>query len=277
MNYADSSISRGPNKVREFFKWLIMEREIQAIENITDVVVKHYFDYLKNKISDRTGRGLSLNYIRTHQVELKRFSRYLSETNQGHIEVSIELKSKGNLKTKIEIFTKEQIEKLYDACQDDLLGIRDRAMLSVSYGCGLRRNEGANLEVKDVQFNRSVLHVRKGKNYKERYVPMVGRVRNDLSDYIKYSRPMLENNKTGNWFFVSYRGGKVGAQMLGERFKKLKRKANINYEGSLHVLRHSIATHLLEAGMSLENIARFLGHSSLESTQIYTHLSLVIK
>ena len=272
MNYADSNTSRGPGKVREFFKWLMAEREIEAIDKVTDEVVRHYFDYLKNRISERTGRGLSLNYIRTHQVELKRFSRYLSETDQGHIEVSIELKSKGSPIPQIEIFTKEQIEKLYECCADDLLGIRDRAMLSVFYGCGLRRNEGANLEVKDFQFNRSVLHVRKGKNYKERYVPMVGRVRNDLSDYIKYSRPMLENNKTGNWFFVSYRGRTVGAQMLGERFKKLKKEASINYEGSLHVLRHSIATHLLEAGMTIENIARFLGHNSLESTQIYTHV-----
>ena len=205
-------------------------------------------------------------------MELRRFSRYLSETNQGHIEVSIELKSKGAPKPEVEIFTKEQIKKLYKACEDDLLGIRDRAMLSVFYGCGLRRNEGANLEVKDVQFNRSVLHVRKGKNYKERYVPMVGRVRNDLHDYLKYSRPMLENNKTGKWFFVSYRGGTVGGSMLGERFNRLKEIARINHEGSLHALRHSIATHLLEAGMTLENIARFLGHSSLESTQIYTHV-----
>lgn len=96
MNYADSSTSRGPNKIREFFMWLVTEKKIEVIEKITDEVVRHYFDYLKNRISERTGRGLSLNYIRTHQVELKRFSRYLSETNQGHIEVSIELKSKGS-------------------------------------------------------------------------------------------------------------------------------------------------------------------------------------
>ena len=272
MNYAEGSIGRGPEKVKEFFEWLILERKVEAIKSITDEVVRSYFDYLKNRISSRTGQGLSLNYIRTYQVELRRFSRYLSETNQGHIEVSIELKSKGNPKPQVKIFTKEQIEKLYETCEDDLLGIRDRAMLSVFYGCGLRRNEGANLEVKDVQFNRSVLHVRKGKNYKERYVPMVGRVRNDLHDYLKYSRPMLENNKTENWLFVSYRGGTVGGQMLGERFKKLKEEAKINHDGSLHALRHSIATHLLEAGMTLENIARFLGHNSLESTQIYTHV-----
>ena len=273
MNYAPSSVEVGPDKIREFFDWLWSEKKIETIDRITDETIRDYFFHLKNKISKRTGRGLSLNYIRTYQVELKRFSRYLSETSQGHIEVSIELKSKGKPSLEIEIFSKKQIDKLYSTCKDDLLGIRDRAMLSVFYGCGLRRNEGANLAVKDVQFNRSVLHIRKGKNYKERYVPMVGRVKCDLYDYLKFSRPMLENNKTENWLFVSYRGGSVGGQMLGERFRKLKEEAGINHKGSLHALRHSIATHLLEAGMTLENIARFLGHNSLESTQIYTHVT----
>ncbi len=272
MNYAKESVERGPSKVRAFFDWVVVENKIKTIDDITDEVVRSYFEYLENRINKRTGQGFSLNTLRTYQVELRRFSRYLSETNQGHIEVSIELKSKGKLRPQVEIFTTEQIEKLYETCADDLLGIRDRAMLSVFYGCGLRRNEGASLEVKDVQFNRSVLHVRKGKNYKQRYVPMVGRVRNDLQEYLKYSRPMLENNKTANWLFVSYRGGTVSGTSLGERFNKLKKLSDINHDGSLHALRHSIATHLLEAGMTLENIARFLGHNSLESTQIYTHV-----
>jgi len=277
MNYNVTSTQVGPLKIKSFMNWLVHAHQIESIESITDEVVRSYFDHLSTTVSPTTGRGLSLNYIRTYLSELRRFSRYLSETDQGHIEVSIELKSKASMKAEVPIFTKDEIEKLYATCADDLLGIRDRAMLSVFYGCGLRRNEGANLALKDVEFNRSMLHVRKGKNYKERYVPIVGRVRSDLSDYIKHSRPMLSTGKTGNWFFVSYRGGTVGGQSLSHRFRKLKGMARINQEGSLHTLRHSIATHLLEAVMTLEHIARFLGHSSLESTQIYTHLSAAIK
>jgi integrase/recombinase XerD len=99
-------------------------------------------------------------------------------------------------------------------------------MISIFYGCGLRRNEGYHLNIPDINFDRRILRVRKGKNYKERLVPF---------------------NKTDDI--------------------KLQEK-NVR----LHVLRHSIATHLLQNGMELEKIARFLGHSSLESTQIYTHL-----
>jgi len=270
MNYNETSTQVGPRKIKSFMNWLVHAHQIESIEAITDEVVRSYFDHLSTTVSPTTGRGLSLNYIRTYLSELRRFSRYLSDTNQGHIEVSIEIKS--NELPKSQVFTKAQIERLYVACADDLLGIRDRAMLSVFYGCGLRRNEGANLAVKDVQFNRSMLHVKKGKNYKERYVPMVGRVRNDLYEYLQHSRPLLANNTTGNWLFVGYRGGTVGGNILGGRFKKLKGIAQINQEGSLHTLRHSIATHLLGAGMTLEHIAQFLGHSSLESTQIYTHV-----
>ena len=271
LNYEKNSVKYGPERIREFFEWLETQG-INEISNITDELVRQFFGSLSNRKNKRTGRGLSINYLRSYQRELRRFSRYLTETGQGHIEVSIKIKAPDSTKVKREIFSRSEIKRLYEACSDDLLGIRDRAMLSVYYGCGLRRNEGVNLEVKDVQFNRSMLYVRKGKNYKERYVPMVGRVMNDLRNYLEYSRSILQNNETGNWLFVSYRGGTVGGSMMGERINKLKKEAGINKIGNLHALRHSIATHLLAEGMSLEQIARFLGHSSLESTQIYTHL-----
>ena len=275
LNYADGSIKVGPEYVREFFEWLVMNYTFTSIDEITEEMENGFFEYLEKRGSKRTGLGLSISYIRSYQVELRRFSRYLNQTNQGHLGLSMML---ARVERKpVEVFTKGEIQSLYGSCADDFLGMRDRAMVSVYYGCGLRRNEGANLEIKDVQLSRSMLHVRKGKNYKERYVPMVGRVQKDLVEYLEYGRPRLATGGTGNHFFVSYRGGTVGGQMLGERLKRLKKLAQINREGTLHALRHSIATHLLQAGMSLENIARFLGHSSLESTQIYTHISAYAK
>ena len=271
LNYEKNSIKYGPEKVREFFEWLEVQ-EINEIDKITDEIVKQFFESLSHRKNKRTGQGLSINYLRGYQRELRRFSRYLRETGQGHIEVSIKIKAAEISKIKREIFTRSEVKRLYTACHDDLLGIRDQAMLSVYYGCGLRRNEGVNLEVKDIQFNRGMLYVRKGKNYRERYVPMVGRVMNDLRNYLEFSRSSLATEGTGNWLFVGYRGGTVGGQMMGSRINKLKKEAGINKIGNVHALRHSIATHLLAAGMNLEQIAHFLGHSSLESTQIYTHL-----
>ena len=101
---------------------------------------------------------------------------------------------------------------------------------------------------------------------------MTFRVSSDLMNYNRFIRPLLRNEKSGNSLFISYRGDHLGEQSMSNRFKKLKLEAGMIKAGGLHTLRHSIATHFLERGMKLENIARFLGHSNIESTQIYTHV-----
>jgi site-specific recombinase XerD len=184
--------------------------------------------------------------------------------------VDVQLPGKSrNIKT---IFTRSEIKALYNACEGDALGIRDRAMLAVYYGCGLRRNEGINIDVSDVLLNKNLLYVSKGKNYKERYVPMTEAVKEDLQNYLDFARPMFLNQQT-QALFLSRSGSRLITQGMATRLQKLKEKAGIDKEAGLHTLRHSIATHLLQSGMKLSQIKRFLGHSSMESTQIYTHLS----
>jgi integrase/recombinase XerD len=145
-------------------------------------------------------------------------------------------------------------------------------MLAVYYGCGLRRNEGINLDTSDVLMNKNLLYVSKGKNYKERYVPMTEAVKEDIMNYLDFARPMflcMQNNA----LFLSRSGSRLITQGMAIRLQKLKEKAGIDKEAGLHTLRHSIATHLLQSGMKLSQIKRFLGHSSMESTQIYTHVA----
>ena len=144
-------------------------------------------------------------------------------------------------------------------------------MISIYYGCGLRRNEGLNLDVSDILFDKNLVYVRKGKNYKERYVPMTEGVKEELQNYVEYARPTLMKAPV-QALFLTVKGNRIGSNAMAERLQMLKEKAEINKEAGLHALRHSIATHLLQSGMELDKIKRFLGHSSLESTQIYTHL-----
>jgi len=149
-------------------------------------------------------------------------------------------------------------------------------MLAVFYGCGLRRNEGVQLDISDINFDRSMLHVRKGKNYKERLVPISKASLKHLQEYIYDYRPQLSQSKI-EAVFLSQRGFRISGQSLLLRLKSLQLlSGNLDLQSKeigLHTLRHSIATHLLSAGMKMESISRFLGHSSLESTQIYTHLT----
>jgi len=117
--------------------------------------------------------------------------------------------------------------------------------------------------------------VRKGKNYKERYVPMTEAIKADLENYIYQAREQLQSFKEtkNEALFISLKGTRLCGNSLLDRLKKLVKEAKIQKEIGLHTLRHSIATHLLQSGLSLEEVSQFLGHSSLESTQIYTHLS----
>ena len=101
---------------------------------------------------------------------------------------------------------------------------------------------------------------------------MSEQVREDLKNYIKNARNYLIKDPSETALFLTYAGKRIGGTGMITRLKTLSEKAKSDKEPGLHTLRHSIATHLLQSGMSLENISRFLGHHSLESTQIYTHL-----
>lgn len=268
LNFEPTTINYNPVRVREFFNWL-EKQGIKAITEITKPVVLQYFDYLKERKNQTKGGKLSKNSLRTHQQSLRRFTRYLRETGQDSFEVDIQLQgSTRNIKT---IFTTEEIKALQNACDSDVLGMRDKAMISIYYGCGLRRNEGLNLDVSDILFNKNMVYVRKGKNYKERYVPMAEGVKEELQNYVEYARPTLMKSPV-QALFLTVKGNRIGSNAMAERLQMLKDKAEIDKEAGLHALRHSIATHLLQSGMELDKIKRFLGHSSLESTQIYTHL-----
>jgi integrase/recombinase XerD len=103
---------------------------------------------------------------------VRKFSRYLTESGQESYNVKLLLKGSG---TKIKsILNRNEMVSLYEATTDDRLGMRDRAMLALYYGCGLRKNEGINVNVRDILLDKDLLFVRKGKGYKERYVPIAG-------------------------------------------------------------------------------------------------------
>src|SRR5580698_3085377 len=145
-------------------------------------------------------------------------------------------------------------------------------MLSTFYGCGLRLQEGASLECSDILHDRKMLYVRKGKGYKERYVPVAEKSYADLVVYIDEGRPQLLQSPCAALFLSANNGQPITRQSLYIRIKGLVRKAGIPKKVGTHTLRHSIATHLLQSGMTLERIKDFLGHAALDSTQIYTHL-----
>lgn len=272
IGYAESTVYASVHYINDFFFYL-KKIETTNLEQIQPATITDYYSYLQTRSNKKQPGSLSRNYIASNISALKRFSKYLQETGRPFFETNI--KTIQDKETHKIILTKAEIKALYKACNNDLLGIRDKAILSIFYGCGLRRSEGQQLDISDILLKEKLVFVRKGKNYKERYVPMTGAIKEDLENYIYQAREWLQNTSgtKNEAFFLSVRGTRLCSNSLIERVRKLAKEAKIQKETGLHTLRHSIATHLLKSGLSLEEVSRFLGHSSLENTQIYTHLS----
>ena len=135
--------------------------EITHLEAIQPETLANYHKHLQNRKNKRFSCGLSDNYITSNINAIKRFSRYLQETGKPFFEIPI--KTRQDKETNKTILTQNEIKALYKAYDNDILGIRDRAILSVYYGCGLRRSEGINLDVNDILLKEKRVYVRKGK------------------------------------------------------------------------------------------------------------------
>lgn len=231
-----------------------------------------FIKHLQQQTGERTGRPFSAGHINKQIQALNLFSQYIRQT--GRSNMGFVLDRLPETRGKPTWLTKREIQSLYEVTGDSVLGIRDRAMLAVYYGCGLRLNEGASLELRDIISDRKLLHVRKGKRYKERYVPIAAKNYKELRLYMDYGRPLLlQEYKTEALFIDANKGHPMQKQSLYVRIKQLVKRAEIKKKVGTHTLRHSIATHLLGSGMKLEKIQEFLGHGDLDSTQIYTHLA----
>lgn len=270
LGYAESSVYNLPRHTGEFLYYQEQYgkttlSQLQASDAIAFII------QMKEKTGIRTGRGYSAGHINKYIQALLLFSRYLRET--GKCGIGFSLERLADIRGKPAWLTVQEIQQLYTATGDDVLGMRDRAMLAVFYGCGLRLNEGASLETGDLLTDRGLLYVRKGKGYRERYVP-ISRLSQDLLQlYITEGRPQLLQTSTQRLFIGANKGEGLTKQSLYVRIKQLAKKAEILKHIGTHTLRHSIATHLLQSGMALEQIQAFLGHAALDSTQIYTHLT----
>jgi integrase/recombinase XerD len=288
LGYAETTVYGMPHYVRELLHYL----EQQGKNQITDIQNEHikaYYRELKQRGNTRRGGGLSNSYLNKHLQAIQKFSDYLRQSGRLQLPKLYIPTEEDDHQIKY-VLTQEEIQQLYKATDQyeqekeskyvpylyEALAQRDKAMLSVLYGCGLRRNEAVHLDISDIQADKKYIYVRKGKNYKERIVPINATGLTHLQNYLYESRPRFLQNEKEEAFFISQRGKRISGQTMLLRVKLLiQRVDNIELKSKeigLHTLRHSIATHLLQNGMKLEAIAKFLGHSSLESTQIYTHL-----
>jgi integrase/recombinase XerD len=156
-------------------------------------------------------------------------------------------------------------------------------MISLYYGCGLRRGEGLKLELTDIDFNKGRILIRSPKNKRDRYAAMTPKIQHFVEEYVYRARDFyLSEDNSFQQLFISERGVPIQPESLDDRLDVLWKRVKVRYpvekpKVSLHLLRHSYGTHLYLAGMEIEKIALILGHRCLEATQIYIHLSKLLK
>lgn len=269
LGYAENTVYNMPLYMHEFFHWL-ENHDVKKVEEISAQHVDDFIFHLKKRPNTIHGGTLSNAHINKYHQGLILLSQFVRQTNRGSF--TVETERLGQRRSLPEILTTAEVKELYNACNTDVLGLRDKVMLDMFYACGLRRNEGVHLDVSDIDFKAKLIYVRKGKNYKERYVPANETILQHIGNYLDHSRPFLERKGKTPALLVSDKGYRAQGQSLLLRLRKLALLTGIGKRIGLHTLRHSIATHLLQSGMKLNHIARFLGHESLESTQIYTHI-----
>ncbi len=253
-------------KARQYLQWLKRENH-QINENdphVTYKVFMRFILYLRNKgESDRT----VCNTVSC----LKSFFRFLKEKYPAYGFCSL-IESPKFSKTIPRVFSLEETEKFLAAIEtDSIIGIRDYCLFELIYSCGLRNSEASNLFLNNIRAGSRLLLIR-GKGGKERLVPYGDRAASALDDYLKLRS--LQNelgiSKCRN-LFTTLQGTKLSSREILYRFRLYADKAGLS-DCTVHTLRHSCATHMLNGGADIYTISMFLGHSSITTTQIYTHV-----
>lgn len=260
LGYSKSSVQMLPACIKEFLE--ITSKPIHQIQS-RDIV--RFYHHLQERPNRRRSGGLSESYIHHHIYSLKLFFGWQQEKGTINENPMSSLSFKSPVSQAIEILTVPEIKELYAVAES----LKEKAVLSLFYGCGLRRTEGEKLDLKDIHFRSNVLYVREGKGSKRRAVPLSEKVKQDLKNYALKER-YLKPGETA--FITNTKGRRTSGNSYNKILKTLLARTEIKKEITLHSLRHSIATHLLELGLSLEYVRDFLGHKHLESTQIYTRI-----
>jgi len=235
-------------------------------------------DYRANDIIDYLvtlqSIGLVNASIARKRVAIKQFFKYL-EKEEIPVQVDFEQVPRIKLTQHLpDVLTVEEMFHLLDSLPTEKpLEIRNKAMMELLYATGLRISELLGLTVHDIIWNEKVLLIR-GKGSKQRYVPVLDNVLELVSGYIARVRPILMKEKKNDYVFLNTFGNKMSRMGFWKILQQAVTEAKLKKEVTPHTFRHSYATHLLEAGVNLRIVQTLLGHASLNTTQIYTHVDI---
>ena len=237
------------------------------IKDVNYPQIRNWIVYLsENQLSNRS--------INRKISSLKAYYKFLLKAKQ--IKINPLAKHKA-LKTpkKIEIpFSEKEMEMIFRSMdfEHNFEGIRNKLIIELLYATGIRRNELVNIKTEDINLTDKTLKVL-GKRNKERIIPLIITLENTIREYLMH-RAEIKSGKSGNFLFLLKNGNKIYDTLVYRIINAYFSKVSTKVKKSPHILRHTFATHMLGKGADLNAVKELLGHSSLASTQVYTHNSV---
>ena len=249
--------------LRDFSLWL----EEQGVTDFDEVTARE----VRSWQMEHMDRGENPGTVKRRLSSLSSFFRYLRRHNLFDSDIMAKVSAPRQPK-RLPIFFKEgELEHLYDEglFPDDFIGRRDRLMLRMLYETGIRRSELAGLKIQSVDISSLTIKVL-GKRNKERIVPIESELAHNISEYLALKE---QEKGASEWLFVGRKGGQITVEDIYQTVKKYMALLSNADRISPHVFRHSFATHILNEGGNIQAIKELLGHTKLETTEIYTHVT----
>jgi integrase/recombinase XerD len=262
-NLSPRTVESYKRDLDQFIGWLEEQSiELAQVERAT----------LRTYLGSRRDQGLSARSSARALSALRGFFRFLVSTQVQTIDPTANLRSPSLWQTVPHTLTSEEIEALLATPDTStVLGLRDRAMIETLYATGLRVSELVGLTLERVRLDPGYVRV-VGKGRKERLVPLGESAISWIDGYLERARPELNKNRISE-LFLNHRGGKLTRQGFWKILRGHALQADITSPLSPHIVRHSFATHLVENGADLRSVQMMLGHASLTTTEIYTHVA----
>jgi len=272
--FSENTVVGRLDSLRYFFNWADM-RGIRQPREVTKPVLERYqrFLYHYRKVN---GEPLGFRTQNARLSHVRNFFRWLARGNYilSNPASDLELPRMEKRLPRSFFSAAEADAVINQANLATPLGIRDRAILETFYSTGIRRSELARLTVYDIDSERGTVLIRDGKGKKDRMVPIGSRALHWINKYLREVRPVLAISPDEGFLFLTKDGLSISLDFLTIMVKRYVEAARIRKKGSCHIFRHTMATLMLEGGADIRFIQQMLGHNRLESTEIYTQVSL---
>lgn len=266
-NYSPLTVRAYEKDILEFKEYCEIHLELMDIDEASYVLIRNWIVVLVES-------GISNRSVNRKISSLKAYYKFL--LGIGRLSVNPLAKHRTlKVANKMEIpFSETEMENVFSevSFEDTFEGKRDKLIIELLYATGIRRAELINLKVKDVDYTQNTIKVL-GKRNKERIIPLLEVVKLSFLEYNE-ERAKLDRVRDASYVFLSHKGNKLYETLVYRVINKYFSKVSSKVKKSPHILRHTFATHLLNKGADLNAVKELLGHSSLASTQVYTHNSI---